>query len=79
MGLVGFLSYMLLIFEPVLAFIKGMFKKIYKGEDIIFVLTLSIGILIMCIISSVNPFMNNPIGIGYLALFLSTINLYRNG
>lgn len=79
MGLVGFLSYMLLIFEPVLVFVKGMFKKIYKGEDIIFVLTLSIGMFMICIISSVNPFMNNPIGIGYLAIFLSTINLYRKG
>lgn len=79
MGLVGFVSYMLLIFEPVLVFFKGMLKNLYKVEDIIFILTLSIGIFMMCIISSVNPFMNNPIGIGYLVLFLSTINLYRKG
>lgn len=79
MGLVGFVSYMLLIFEPVLVFFKGMIKKRYKSEDIIFILSLCIGIFMMCIISSVNPFMNNPIGIGYLVLFLSTINLYREG
>lgn len=77
MGLVGFVSYMLLIFEPVLVFFNGMIKKRYKGEDVIFILSLCIGIFMMCIISSVNPFMNNPIGIGYLVLFLSTINLYR--
>jgi len=77
MGLVGFLSYMLVIFEPVFVFLKGMLKNKYNVQDIIFILTLSIGIFMMCIISSVNPFMNNPIGIGYLVLFLSTINLYR--
>ncbi|MGB4588346.1 MAG: hypothetical protein WBI17_03805 [Clostridiaceae bacterium] len=77
MGLVGFVSYILLIFEPVLVFFRGMLKKRYKGEDVIFILSLSIGIFMMCIISTVNPFMNNPIGIGYLVLFLSTMNLYR--
>lgn len=79
MGLVGFAAYMLVIFEPVLVFFRGMVKKRYHNEDMIFVLTLCIGIFMLCIISSVNPFMNNPIGIGYLALFLSTINLYRKG
>ena len=78
MGLVGFAAYMLVIYEPVLTFFRGLFKKRYKSEDIIFVLTLCIGIFMLCIISLVNPFMNNPIGIGYLALYLSTINLYRN-
>jgi len=77
MGLVGFISYILLIFEPILVFFIGMVKKRYDWNDMIFILTLSIGMLVMCIISSVNPFMNNPIGIGYLALFLSTMNLYR--
>ena len=79
MGLVGFAAYMLVIFEPVLVFFSGMVKKRYPSEDIIYILTLCIGIFMLCIISSVNPFMNNPIGIGYLALFLSTINLYRKG
>lgn len=76
MGILGAASYLLLIFEPVLRFLRDMFKKRYKTEDVIFILSLSVGIFMMCIVSSVNPFMNNPIGIGFLVLVLSTINVF---
>lgn len=76
MGIVGFLAYVTLILEPVVNYIRRMFRKVQEVEDVVFIVLISIGMLIMCIVSSVNPFMNNPIGIGYLALFLSSVNVY---
>lgn len=75
-GVVGFISYLWLIFEPMLLFVKEAFKKSFAGKDMMHMISLNIGMIIICIISSVNPFMNNPIGIGYLVIFLSTVNIY---
>lgn len=75
-GVVGFLAYLWLIFEPMLIFFKKAFKKGFAGNDMMHMISLNMGMIIICIISSVNPFMNNPIGIGYLVIFLSSVNIY---
>lgn len=76
MGLLGFASYVYLIIQPVFNYVPGIFKRYYKEEDVIFVTLISIGMLMMAIVSSVNPFMNNPIGIGYLSLFMASVNIF---
>ncbi|MGB4588339.1 MAG: hypothetical protein WBI17_03770 [Clostridiaceae bacterium] len=75
-GAVGFLAYLWLIFEPMLLFFKKAFKKSFAGKDMMHMISLNMGMIIICIISSVNPFMNNPIGIGYLVIFLSSVHIY---
>jgi len=75
-GVFGFLSYIWLIFEPMILFFKNAFKKHFVGKDVMHMISLNMGMIIICIISSVNPFMNNPIGIGYLVIFLSSVNIY---
>lgn len=75
-GAVGFLAYIWLIFEPMLLFFKNAFKKSFAGKDMMHMFSLNMGMIIICIISSVNPFMNNPIGIGYLVIFLSSVHIY---
>lgn len=74
MGLIGFIVYIKI-------FIKSMYLSIKISKVSSFIerqhlKSLIIGLVVLAIISSVNPFLNNPIGIGYLVIVMSTISTY---
>lgn len=76
MGLIGFVIYLKI-------FIKSIYYSFKKNNSISFkdslhIKSLIIGLVVLVIISSVNPFLNNPIGIGYLVIVMNTISNYWN-
>lgn len=68
-GLVGFGLYVTLI---VVTFID-MFKE-YKAKNNVYCYVLAMGLLFLCMETSTNPFMNNAIGIGFLAICAGLAN-----
>jgi len=74
MGILGFLLYSNIIVKALYYSIRT-WKDIPKN-DMVLIKSLGVGLIALCIVSSVNPFLNNPIGIGYLILVLSTISVY---
>lgn len=73
-GILGFLSYIYILAKTFYFGIKNIQKNTYF--DSIQNKGLLAGLFMMCIISSVNPFMNNPIGLGYFIFVMSIINVY---
>lgn len=76
MGLIGFIIYLKI-------FIKSIYYSFKKNnaisfKDTLHIKSLIIGLVVLVIISSVNPFLNNPIGIGYLVIVMNTISNYWN-
>lgn len=74
MGLIGFIIYLKI-------FIKSIYYSFKKNnainfKDSLHIKSLIIGLIVLVIISSVNPFLNNPIGIGYLVIVMNTISNY---
>ncbi|MGB3159725.1 MAG: hypothetical protein WBA84_00610 [Carnobacterium sp.] len=74
MGLIGFFVYIRLFIKSFYYTFK--MRKKLNFEDSIQLKSLNIGLIVLIVISSVNPFLNNPIGIGYLIIVLSTISVY---
>lgn len=75
MGLCGFLAYLNIIVKNIIESKRNIsfldeFEKINLKAC-------NIGLITLCIISSVNPFLNNPIGIGYVVILMCIINAYR--
>ena len=75
MGLLWFITYLNVIVKSIVEskrisrFLSEFEKINLKGCNI--------GLITLCIISSVNPFLNNPIGIGYLVILMCIINAYK--
>jgi len=73
-GLVGLFAYLNLI----LSIMKiAMYKLSAKSnEERITLLTITIGLIMECIISLSNPFLSNPIGIGFICLSAGIVNRF---
>ncbi len=74
MGLIGFIVYIKIFVKSIYYSIK-ISKKI-PFKDALLIKSLIVGLVMLSIISSVNPFLNNSIGIGYLIIVLATISVY---
>lgn len=75
-GVIGFTIYVALIGQ---LFVVSVFLVDKYRDDKVAVtqiITICIGVLMLCITSFVNPFMNNPIGIFYLVVGLVCLNYY---
>ena len=76
-GILGFLSYIYILVKTFYFGIKSLKEK--SGFDSNQIKGLLVGLFMMCIITSVNPFLNNPIGIGYFIFVMSAVNVgYAN-
>ena len=62
-GILGFVFYISLI----AVVLKDMFKE-YKTNGNYYCFIMAMGLVFLCLETSTNPFMNNAIGIGYLAI-----------
>jgi len=65
LGLLGLLIYIALIFKIV---IVGLIKYSFSSEYGIINLSLTIGIIVIIAVSFFSPYLNHPLGIGYLIL-----------
>lgn len=75
MGLLGFISYIHIIIKNLFVGLKT--SKFSSVECAIKVKSLMIGVLMLTVVSSVNPFLNNPIGIGYLIIAISSVSVFN--
>lgn len=75
MGLLGFIAYLNIIVKSIVESKK--ISRFLSGFEKINLKGCNIGLITLCIISSVNPFLNNPIGIGYLVILMCIINAYK--
>lgn len=76
MGIAGLLSFVYMILKVMIKAYQLSTETIYYHS--ILIKALIIGLVQMCIISSVNPFLNNPIGIGYLLIVMLSVNAHYN-
>ncbi|AMC01358.1 hypothetical protein [Aerococcus viridans] len=74
MGILGFISYVYIILKNLFVGLKSCRKL--NLREATHVKSIIIGLLMLCIISSVNPFLNNPIGLGYLVIVMTSINAF---
>lgn len=74
MGICGILIYFK-IFYKLYFKTKKLFFKLYLYEKV-HLSSLLVGLLMLCVVSSVNPFLNNPIGIGYMLLVMVSVSAY---
>lgn len=74
MGLMGFIAYVYIVIKTM--FIGFKISKHVSFNDSVHIKSLITGLVMLCIISSVNPFLNNPIGLGYLIIVMSSINIF---
>jgi hypothetical protein len=74
MGLVGFIIYIKMFIKSIFYSIKTI--NAISFEESLHIKSLIVGLVVLAIISSVNPFLNNPIGIGYLVIVMNTISTY---
>lgn len=74
MGLVGFVSYVYIIAKNFFFGLKSCQKLDLREETL--VKSLIIGLIVLSVITSVNPFLNNPIGLGYLVIVMTSINAF---
>ena len=72
LGILGIIVYIALIFK---IFIIGLSKKQKKGEFII--VGLAISLVVLTIVSFFSPYMNHPLGIGFLMLAAAVIDKDR--
>lgn len=73
-GLLGFVIYMVIIFKSIFGGLR--LSKMKNKEDSVHIKAMVVGLIVLCVISTANPFLNNPIGLGYLVLVMCTINVY---
>ena len=74
MGILGFISYVYIILKNLFVGLKSCRKL--NLREATHVKSIIIGLLMLCIISSMNPFLNNPIGLGYLVIVMTSINAF---
>lgn len=74
MGLIGLVVFLRMFTKPIY-YTKKLSEEI-SFEESIQLKSLIIGLIVLSVISSVNPFLNNPIGIGYLIIVMSTVSAY---
>lgn len=74
MGITGFISYVYMIIKTIFNGLKA--AKLSTKSHSIQLKAMITGVIMLCVISSVNPFLNNPIGIGYLIIVMCSINAY---
>lgn len=74
MGLIGFAVYIKMFIKS--AFYSFKISKVISFEESLHLKSIIVGLIVLAIISSVNPFLNNPIGIGYLVIVMTTISAY---
>jgi hypothetical protein len=74
-GLLGFLAYIFMILKTF--FVGFKISKCLSQQESVQIRSLLIGLFMLCVVSSVNPFLNNPIGMGYLIISMSSINAFR--
>lgn len=75
-GLFGLVTYLLLIVSIIKNSIHSI--KNANNENAIVLVTIGVGLVIECIISFSNPFLNNPIGIGFLCVSAGIVNQFIN-
>ncbi|SHE83051.1 O-antigen ligase family protein [Alkalibacter saccharofermentans] len=76
MGLIGLISFLLLIIKPIYKAVKLIKSEVINKTEVRLLQSGIVGLIMFSVISSVNPFLNNPIGLGYLILVMATINTY---
>ncbi len=74
-GLLGFFAYNYMILKIYLIGFK--ISKCFDKQESVQIHSLLIGVFMLCVVSSVNPFLNNPIGMGYLIISMSSINVFH--
>jgi len=74
MGLIGFVAYTYMIIKTIFKGLK--IAKVVPRYDSTQIKALITGLIMLCIISSVNPFLNNPIGLGYFIIVMCSVNVY---
>lgn len=74
-GIIGFGIYIAMIVKAIHRGFR--FFKLKNKEDSVHIKGMVVGLIVLCIISSSNPFLNNPIGLGYFVLVMCTINVYE--
>lgn len=72
-GLVGLISYLTLIMAPIKDNIAAL--KMMKKEDVTWLISPAVGLTMVLVVSLVNPFITNPIGIGYAVLVMVSTNV----
>lgn len=75
-GLLGFLSYLVLIFillKDYFLILRGKNKNLDNMETL-FNTSLVIGLIAICVLSFFSPYMNHPLGIGFLLILASIIS-----
>lgn len=74
MGLIGFAVYIKIFIKSAYYTLK--ISKVICFKESMHLKSLIVGLIVLAIISSVNPFLNNPIGLGYLVIVMTTISTY---
>ena len=74
MGITGFISYVYMITKIIFNGLKA--ARLTTESDSIQIKAMITGVIMLCVISSVNPFLNNPIGIGYVIIVMCSVNVY---
>lgn len=77
MGITGFIAFVYMILKTLHKGLKAAkATRVTALSDSIQLKAMVTGLVMLCVISSVNPFLNNPIGIGYLLIVMCSINVY---
>lgn len=74
MGITGFLSFSYMLCKIILNGLRA--AKLTTEYHAIQIKAMITGVIMLCVISLVNPFLNNPIGLGYLIIVMCSINVY---
>ncbi|HZK54079.1 MAG TPA: O-antigen ligase family protein [Desulfosporosinus sp.] len=74
MGITGFTSFSYILTKT---FLNGLRAASLSAEHhAIQIKAMITGVIMLCVISLVNPFLNNPIGLGYLIIVMCSVNVY---
>ena len=74
MGITGFMSFSYILIKTVLNGLRaaGLSTERYSIQ----IKAMITGVIMLCVMSLVNPFLNNPIGLGYIIIVMCSVNVY---